>query len=181
MNREDLKSMNFIVKDKKGELRKSLSDDLGYSSDFKLDKTGYEIKEKLKLSLLERIFNKNLLLKQLQECSDIIGIPPMGTLDNHMFRGLRHKLQYIPHKYSYDQIYPKVSNEPSEVNEPLATEKPPVEDQNPSKDKMREYNKKLNKYTELSVDCVYLKSIIDNISEKKVYSLNPAMIIKLGF
>jgi len=182
MEREDIKSLNFIVKEK---FKKSISDILGYTTNFKLEKKGSEIKDKLKVILVERIIHKNLLFKQLQECAEKIGSPPMGLISEHMFKGLRHKLQIIPYKYSYEQCYPPLpkikQNNPIEDVLDNKEANSIIDESSTIRSKMQEYNKKLNEYLALSIDSIFLKAIIDNIKEKKNYDLTPAMLIKLGF
>ena len=75
MNREDLKSIKFIVE--KGE-QNSLS---SFQSGAKIDKSGEEIKEILKSELVSNLLKKNSLNNRIKELSSEINMIK-SVLDN---------------------------------------------------------------------------------------------------
>jgi hypothetical protein len=149
IDREDIKSVKFTVDQG---VEKSIQSELTYESSIKIDKTGKEIKEKLKLIILDNIVKKNKIFNVLDNLVQITGELPNCTLDEYELKGFRKKLTVIPYKY----------NDQSDVNK-------------------HKYNNILREYIDLSVDCIVIKTIIDNIIENKDYQMNAALAAKLGF
>lgn len=156
IEREDLKSVKFTIEKT---FEKGIGQDLSYEG-VKVDKTGKEIKDQLKERLVTLIVEKSHKFNELPVLAEKIIILPSSSLDEWELKGMRERISAIPYKYGYEQIY-------SDQN-------------NPNKD-MQHYNNVLNNYIELSVDCLLIKTIIDNIAENKKYQLNIQLASKMGF
>lgn len=163
INREDIKSVKYRIDQA---IQKSIASELNYESSVKIEKTGGEIKEKLKQIILDSVINKNRLFSELDQLVQNIGESPTQKLDEYELKGFRKRLTVIPYKYDYGQIY---------SNQPVADIS--YQDNNPK----CKYNNLLREYIDLSVDCIVIKTVIDNINDTKKYSLNVDLTAKLGF
>ena len=160
MNREDIKSIKAIVENA---IEKSVTEDLVYESSMKVQAKGSELKDKLKAYLIELVLDKDTTFKEMQELADSIGIMPSGVLDAWELKGLRSKLSKIPFKYSHSQIY---TNERDDAY---------------GYQPMKDYNSKLAKFIDLSIECLFLRVTINNIKDDKSYQLSVQLATKLGF
>ena len=180
MKRKFIKGVLYEVMSDK--LDKSLVDDLSYNSDIKIEKSGVDIKEKIKQDLVKKIMCRDALLISIEILATQIGVVPGDEIDEYQTKGLRDKLSSPPRRYSWDQIR---STSIKSDKQPIVygsinseSESKSISDENPF---MVKYNEKVYKFIESSVDCFLLKTIIDNIIDTKTYSLNIQLATKLGF
>lgn len=153
INREIIKSVKFIMENG---ISKSVAHDLHYESSVKMEKTGAEIKSKLKLTILDSIMSKNKLMGQLDQIvADVCEMPSL-PMEDYELKGFRSRLTAVPLKYPYEENYQGVSLK-------------------------NKYNNLLREYIDLSVDCIILKTVIDNIDVNKSYQLSVDLTSKIGF
>lgn len=137
-------------------INKSVASDLHYESSVKMEKTGAEIKSKLKLIILDSIMLKNKLMLQLDQIVAEVGELPSLPMEEYELKGFRGRLKVVPYKYPYDETYQGVSLK-------------------------NKYNNLLREFIDLSVDCIVLKTVIDNIDVTKGYQLSVDLTSKIGF
>jgi len=181
--REELKTLNFVFGD--SEIKKSLAEDLNYSENqITIDKSGKEIKEKLKENLMQMAMKRAVMSSKMSECVEKIGIEPKCEFDSYDFRGFEDKFLIIPKKYGWEQMRNEGNKQPMDsnvvVNVDVAEQKVEKVSEEVT-DKMREYNNHAFKYLHISIDCMILKTILDNIKDNKEFKLKPTIAAKLGF
>jgi len=163
---------------------KSVADEIGYSQEFQVEKTGKEIKEKLQAELITATTEKTALLTKMERLVEEIGSSPIGKGTRWLTRGYEKYLSSIPLQYTYTQIYP--GRQESEGCYP--DDSAPISlygvDPVVSKDvadKMRSYNEASEDYLRRCVDEIKLKTVIDNLPDGKKIKLNPQLASQLGF
>jgi hypothetical protein len=177
--REDLKTLSFVFGD--SEIKKSLAEDLNYSENqITIDKSGKEIKEKLKENLMQMAMKRAVMSSKMSECVEKIGIEPKCEFDSYDFRGFEDKFLIIPKKYGWEQMRNEGDKQPMDSNIVVAEQKVEKVSEEVT-DKMREYNNHAFKYLHISIDCMILKTILDNIKDNKEFKLKPTIAAKLGF
>ena len=170
------------------DFEKAIVDDLSYSEDFRIEKTGKEVKEKLQAELITIAAEKITFMSQMGALVKTIGCLPNGKSDQWQIKGYEKYLGEVPRQYTYTQIYPTKDNEKAEPmvypNEYNPNSFPGDITPVPTKevvDKMREYNQVANNYICRSIDTIKLKTVIDNLSDTKRIKLSPQLAAQLGF
>jgi hypothetical protein len=172
------------------EFEKAIVDDLSYSEDFRIEKTGKEVKEKLQLELLTLASQKIAAGVRMESLVKDINQLPSGKPDQWQIRGFEKYLGEVPRQYSYAQIYPNEKNPAEAKCEPMYDN-----DLNPTSfpggitptvtkeiiDKMREYNQVAGDYIRGCIDEIKLKTVIDNLQDGKKIKLAPQLASQLGF
>ena len=166
MNREEIKSAKYMIEN--SDISKSLNYDLRNNL---IVVKGNELKLKLSEFLLNLILEKNNLFRQLEELSNKIGTPPECKLDEYETKGFRNRLQTIPYKYEWSTIYSEQQSQSSDLLPLVKSEK---------SDMMCKYNDMARNYVDLSVDSILVKTIYDNVDEKKIYPLKVEFASKIG-
>lgn len=171
------------------EIEKSITDDISYSTDFQIEKTGKEIKEKLNVELLTIMSDKKSFLEKMEILVKEIGQLPMGRSESWRTRGFEKYLGEIPKQYSYDQIYPNKQKDESKSDGMYLEEYTPSGfpggitpiDPKIVCDKMREFNQISSDYITRCVEEIKLKTVIENLSDTKKIKLQPQLAAQLGF
>lgn len=181
-NTERLLSLAFQVNNT-NEFEKAIVDDLSYSEDFRIEKTGKEVKEKLQIELTTIAAEKVAFISKMESLVKEIGCLPNGKPDQWQIRGFEKYLGDIPRQYSYEQLYP---NKKSESCYPDSGSELPLYGITPVDpkaiiDKMREYNQEASNYIHHCIDTIKLKTVIDNLSDTKKIKLSPQLASQLGF
>lgn len=160
-------------------VEKSITDDLVYDLEIKIEKTGREIKEKLMEELNRVVSNKNSLASEMERLLTEIGEAPRGKAENWELRGYEKYFAVVPFKYSYTQVYPAGTESKGELLQADA----PVDsiEVKSIQDKMRAYNKTVNEYISRFIEELRLKTVINNLSDDKKVKLNPRLASELGF
>ena len=163
------------------ELNKSISDDISYSEDFRVEKTGKEIKEKLQIELTSLMNKKVESVSQMQNLVKEIEQMPSGKADSWMMRGFEKYLGEVPRQYCHSQIYPSKQNSDLYIQDYVSSgEIVPVIPQS-TVDKMREYNSISSDYIRVCVEIIKLETVINNLSDSKKIKLAPSLAAQLGF
>jgi hypothetical protein len=160
------------------EFEKSITDDLSYSEDMRIEKTGKEIKEKLATEASTITVEKAAAVVKMQALVDEIGCLPADRCGSYLIRGFEKHLGEVPRMYSYEQLYPKTVADNSEV----VYEQPvPAVNVKTGVDKMRAYNNLAEEYIRRSIEAIKLKTIVDNLADSKKIKLNAQLAAQLGF
>jgi hypothetical protein len=135
-----------------------------YSEDsFVFQKKGKEIKEKIlgEINTLEE--EKKSLLKNMSKLVEDIGKSPCCSMDDWKSNEWRRKIDMMPVKYGYKEMYPNSGSNDDIVK------------------MMQSYNIMAIKYIDVCVDIIKLNTIMANIDDNKVFNLNSNLASKLGF
>jgi hypothetical protein len=181
-NTERLLSLAFQVSNT-NEFEKAIVDDLSYSEDFRIEKTGKEVKEKLQVELSTIATEKITFISKMESLVKEIGCLPSGKPDQWQIRGFEKYLGEVPRQYPYEQIYPNKKSEgcyPDSGSELPSYGITPV-DSKMIVDKMREYNQIASNYICRCIDAIKLKTVIDNLPDTKKIKLAPQLASQLGF
>jgi hypothetical protein len=138
-------------------------------------KKGSEIKSALQLLCVQINKEKEEHLKEMEESLKEISFKP--SEDIYFDKEYKHLLEYIPKKFSYNQIYngeTYISTE-NGIDE-QAVKKPSQEEIK----EMREYNKHAQEYLELCINKIKLEALKKNIQENKSYNLSVNQLAVLG-
>jgi len=168
------------------EFEKAIVDDLSYSEDFRIEKTGKEVKEKLQIEMATITVEKTAFMVKLELLVKDIGCLPSGKPDQWQIRGFERYLGEVPRQYAYEQIYKKHSEESESMypNDYVPNSFPggitPVFTKE-IVDKMREYNQVAGDYIRRCTDAIKLKTVIDNLADSKKIKLAPQLAAQLGF
>lgn len=163
MEREELKSLNYSIKN---DINKSLEYEV---MDHKVVVDGESLKNKLSTFLLDMIMRKNQIFREMELLSEQVGEQPVTPLDEYETKGFRTRIQTLPQKYNWSQIYP---NSQDGVLNPEKNEKGEL---------MSKYNNKVHCYIDLAVDCLIVKTMIDNIKVDQSYPIKTIFATKIGF
>lgn len=178
MEREDIRSIKGTLENR--ELSKGLMSGVDFESSLRVSKTGKQVKEKLKDLLVEYLMQKNSLYREMDILITVIGAQPLEAPEDYELMGLREKIQTIPLKYPYREIYPEVAEgQVGPVAESVEAipgmKKPTIQDLK------KMYNSMVGKYLDKSVDCLLIKTTMDGVKDDKSYDLNVHLATKLGF
>lgn len=178
MDREDIRSIKGTLENR--ELSKGVMSNVDFESSLRVSKTGKQVKEKLKDLLVEYLMQKNSLFREMDILITVIGTQPSDVPNDYELMGLREKIQTIPLKYAYKELYPDTSGDNvapvvEAISEVPEVKKPTVQDLK------RGYNSMVGKYLDKSVDCLLIKTTIDGVKDDKSYDLNVHLATKLGF
>lgn len=176
----DGKTVYVIDRFDKGKLFYSINDVL---ADFFVEKTGKEVKEKIQyIKTLDdneaagHVVSANELLKQ---CT----IKPTDTncIGDYELRGTKIKFGAIPMMFSWDEVSAFDKQNENNISQPVQyAQKQEVLDKkvdNP----YRLYNQHIRMYVECRVESIILDTVLNNMSDKKVYKLTAEQASKLGF
>ena len=176
MEREDIRSIKGTLENR--ELSKGMMSNVDFESSLRVSKTGKQVKEKLKDLLVEYLIQKNSLYREMDVLITVIGAQPLEAPEDYELMGLREKIQTIPLKYPYREIYPELDENqvgPVVVEEIPGMKKPTIQDLK------KTYNSMVGKYLDKSVDCLLIKTTMDGVKDDKSYDLNVHLATKLGF
>ena len=163
------------------ELNKSISDDISYSEDFRVEKTGKEIKEKLQVELASLMNKKVELVSQMQNLVKEIEQMPSGKADSWAMRGFEKYLGEVPRQYCHSQIYPSKQGFDSDVQNYISSGEIAPEIPKSTVEKMREYNSTSSNYIGVCVEIIKLETVLNNLSDSKKIKLAPTLAAQLGF
>jgi hypothetical protein len=175
------------------EFEKAIVDDLSYSEDFRIEKTGKEVKEKLQSEVTTIAADKIAMVAKMEALVGEIKTLPSGKADHWQMRGFEKYIGEVPCQYSYAQIYPNKNDQDN--SECVKSDGMYVETNYPSNfpggitpvdpkvitDKMREYNQVANDYICRCVEAIKLKTVMDNLADSKKIKLNAQLAAQLGF
>jgi hypothetical protein len=161
------------------DIQKSIADDISYTEDFKIEKTGKEIKEKLQIELSTIGTEKLNSVTKMESLVKEIGCLPNGKPEWWGARGYEKYLGSLPMQYSHEQIYPNETKCENEVYDSLTPTTSLVSKD--IKEKMREYNRLASDYISRSVEEIKLRTVIQNLSDTKKIKLSPQLAAQLGF
>lgn len=176
-NAERVLSLAYQVANTNG-FEKAIVDDLSYSDDMRIEKTGKEIKEKLAVEANVIAMEKTAAVVKMQVLVDEIGCLPADRCGDYLIRGFEKHLGEVPRLYSYEQLYPKATVDSSEVVYDQSTSAVNVK---VGVDKMRAYNNLAEEYIRRSVEAIKLKTMVDNLADSKKIKLNAQLASQLGF
>ena len=185
-NMERTLSIVFQVsKAAQDDMEKSIADDIGYSQEFQIEKTGKEIKEKLQTELTTITADKVMQLAKMELLVKEVGQMPAGHTEQWEIRGYEKYLGVVPMKYAYAQIYPdkkqSTGGYPEDSWSPGSENGITPEITKDVADKMRAYNDAASNYIRSSIEEVKLKTVIDNLADAKKIKLTPPLATQLGF
>lgn len=170
------------------DFQKSIADDVGYSQEFQIEKTGREIKEKLQAELTAIATTKTTLLAKMELLVGEIKTAPAGKCDQWEVRGYEKYLTQIPLKYTYAQIYPGKQDGDTKDDGVYPFDYAPTSQGGITPlapkdlaDKMRAYNESASDYVRRCVEEVKLRTVINNLSDFKKIKLTPQLATQLGF
>ena len=172
------------------EFEKSIIDDLSYSEDFRVEKTGKEVKEKLQSEVTAIAADKIAMVAKMEALVGEIKTLPSVKVDHYQMRGFEKYLGEVPRLYSYAQIYPNKENPAEQKGEMMyGNDNAPSNfpgditpaDPKVTSDKMREYNQVANDYICRCVEAIKLKTVMDNLVDNKKIKLNAQLAAQLGF
>ena len=86
---------------------------------------------------------------------------PTGSMDRRLIKGFENQISEVPKQYDYDQIY-------SDQEIFKAAE-------------MRDFNLTAVDYVRNCIEEVKLKTVIDNLPDKKIVQLSKSLADQLGF
>ena len=156
-----------------------LSESLSYGSNkILLEKTGKEMKQGISKKILECKVEADHYMKDMKEALSKCPHSPMSEFDNYIFKGCKDKMEYIPKRFSWDEIrkHTKTANEVvvSAVEQPVMTKEESQENY------YEKYNMYARKYIRKCVDHCFLNVIHDGLVDKKKYQLSAEQSINLG-
>jgi hypothetical protein len=176
---ERLLSIAFQVTNA-NEFEKGIVDDLSYSEDFRVEKTGKEVKDKLQLEMAAIATEKVAFITKMEVLVTAIDQLPNGKCDRWQIQGYEKHLGDVPRQYTYEQLYPGNNDKKEDINYPMVETPAPVITKNIT-DKMREYNQLASDYVRRCINAIILKTVIDNLSDNKKIKLAPQLASQLGF
>jgi hypothetical protein len=161
------------------DFEKSIVDGVS-GEDFRIEKTGKEVKEKLGIELTIIAGDKVAAVAKMEALVATIGSLPNGSADRYCFQGFERYIGGVPRVYSYEQLYPsQVKNQDSEIE---ATDTPaPAVDVKSASEKMREYNQIATDYIRRCVEEIRLKTVMGNLPDGKKIKLASQLASELGF
>jgi len=182
-----LETKETVIKDTTGKLRKmrvisskdkinkSISDNIA-SDNICFQKTGKQIKEKLEIKKEQLEQTKQINLSNLISIKNKINIEPTCYISNWQLRGVNIPKETLPKEYATELIFTgyKDTNEIINIRQ---TNTVSEEDRN----SMQEYNNILPEYINIIVECVYIKSLINNLEDNKKYTLTTQQLVNLDF
>ena len=127
----------------------------------RVEKSGQEIKEKLQRELSSIRDSKEQCLIKMTSLTKSIDQLPTGSVDRKLIKGFENQISEVPKQYGYGQIY-------SDQEIFKATE-------------MRDFNLTAADYIRHCVEETKLKTVIDNLPDKKVVQLSKSLADQLGF
>lgn len=175
--------IGVIEKANENEFKKSLvnndlqkgeiADAFQWNEQFHFEKTGKEIKEKL-TSLKPVITNqKNATVIALVAAKKAIDLVPDRPSPEYMYRGFSSKIDNL---LMYDYKYCRYDDK-----SPTDFETGSFTNTEESAKSCRAYNDLVRKYVDICVDLEYIDLYVNNMEEKKKYTLSPTQAKSLGF
>jgi hypothetical protein len=162
------------------DFEKSIVDSFSGAEDFRIEKTGKEVKEKLQIELTIIAGDKIAAVAKMEALVAIVGSLPNGSAERYYFQGFERHIGSVPKVYGYDQLYPKQTQVPD--SDVLATDNlVPANNIKSSSEKMREYNQIATDYIHRCVEEIKLKTVMGNLSDGKKIKLSPQLASELGF
>lgn len=180
-----LGSESFEINDN---LKKSFDSDAIFNrdGDFKFNKTGKEIKEKLEGIRTTQAIEVNRCVHALQALQVKIGVVPLGLLDGYEVGKYRHVLKWVPMKYTWEQRRSSNEATASDANTIVSSEE--VKSEIPSNSvpsdkegEASEYNKVANKVGKLMVTMLHISALMNNLKDKSSYKMQVPQLTMLGF
>jgi hypothetical protein len=176
-NFERVLSLAYQVNNPAG-FEKSITDDLSYTEDMHIEKTGKEVKEKLLAEATTITADKAAAVVKMQALVDEIGTLPGACMQDYLMRGFERQLGAVPRLYGYEQIYPKPATDGTEA---IYDQPAPAVNIKAGVDKMRAYNNLAEEYVRRSVEAIKLKTMVDNMPDSKKIKLSAQLAAQLGF
>lgn len=154
----------------------------GYSkeSEFSIEKTGKEIKEKLTVLKSKIDQQKQKHLNNISLLLEKIGIIPSESLSEYTIQNIKYLVDNIPNQYSWKQRSigsQEIDRSISDISEVKTVNKANQE----KVQLMDEYNNCVNMYIECLNDYSMIDALIRNLNDNKKVKLSPALITFLGF
>lgn len=147
-------------------------------------KTGSEIKTALIATSVFIKADESKHKAEMAEERKEVGFDPEGKFDEYDTDGLENRVEDMPSRYSYEQMYPNdgvkesvgVSSFDSVETSPVTSTVTPE-----IKKCMREYNDHARRYLKCKLQSVYMATAIKNLDDKRSYKLTIKEAAILGF
>lgn len=149
-----------------GDFSKSLDD--SSIDDTRVEKSGAEIKEKLRLELSKSIETETQLVSEMKSLIEQIGEDPVGHVENSMTKSFQSRSIDIPRVYNYTQIYSNDLSKSIDIRTGLVNN-------------MRTYNQLAGRYLKNRMECLKFQTVIDNLSDERRVKMSTELATQFGF
>jgi len=159
-----------------------------YDKDFKIEKMGKEVKEKLSVLKGREDSQKSIYQSDLTDLLSKTSFTPNRGVGDWSYRGLKskviEKLGYEPKEFDWEMTCFSQEKRISYVIPEYDENKQVVEKVTVTEEQSkvhRDYNDKIRQLIDCIVELIKIESLERNLSDNKKYNLTPQQICALGF
>jgi hypothetical protein len=154
-------------------LEKSIQDNI-HNINIEFNKTGAEIKDKLKYLIAKEEIRKQITKEQLRNLEEDITIPPTKEPNKYQLKNVANiYLHLLPKKYELCDEFDMISQRNS-----ILYKEEPI---NEIKQLKVKYNNLVDQYIESLVEFSYIDTFINNLVDDNSYCLTPNQLVIFGF